>query len=598
MPAQPTTPGDPRATDEGVAISGVRVAGQPANPELNSLFDRYFEDHLRENPEEATSLGRPEHVSLNARWRDWSPGALGRWQARLKGYLAELDRFSRADLMGADRVSWELLRGRLRTELEGLDHQARLVRLNQLFGLHTIVLLTVREMPFRTAADYENLIARLDAVPAYVRQNIAVLREAARDGITQPSRIVQLIVRQLDVQGNMDPGETPLLAALRSFPPNITGSEADGIRRRARQAYQDSFRPAWRNLRQFLAEEYLQSARSVPAVSALEGGDEIYRYFIRYHTTLGYGPEEIHEIGRREVARIDKAMQDIVAAEGFDGTSAEYERHLMSHPDYLFADKQSMLAYHRDVAMRVAPELPRFFHQLPRHPFGIRAIPPDREAVSASNYNAPAADGSRPGWFNLKAYMPHRQSRFDKPALVLHETNPGHHLQIALQLEMESLPEFRKLYHSTAFVEGWALYAESLGEELGVYDDNASRFGALESERFRARRLVTDTGLHAMGWTREQAIEYLGDESEVDRYIAWPGQALAYKMGQLEISRLRAAACEAYGSGFDIRDFHAAVLAEGPLPLEMLRAQVQEYIDRSPGNDPEGCDPSSPGGTR
>lgn len=553
------------------------MSAQPNNPELHDLFGRYFENYLRENPEESTSLGRTEH---NGRWRDWSPDALDRWRGRMQHYLNELRGYSPSELNRQDRISWQLLKDRLETEAEGLDYQAGLVRVNQLFGLHTTVLLTVREMPFRTASDYERLIERLHAVPGYVRQNIALLRKAIREGRTQPARVVDLIVRQLDAQAEPGPDQTPLLASLRSMPASVGRARADDLAARARQAYEQSFRPAWRSLRQFLADEYAPNARAEPAVTSLENGAEIYRHFIRYHTSLPHTAEEIHEIGRAEVARIDRAMESVAEAAGFDGTSAEYERHLMTDPRYLFSDKRSMLAYHRDLAMRVAPELPRFFRRLPRHPVGIRAIPPDREAVSASNYNAPAADGTRPGWFNLKAYMPERQSRFDKPALVLHETSPGHHLQIALQLEMDSLPEFRKVYHSTAYVEGWALYAESLGGALGVYDDHASQFGALESERFRARRLVTDTGLHAMGWSRQRAIEYLGDESEVDRYIAWPGQALAYKMGQLEILALKTAACEAYGEGFDVRDFHAAVLDNGPLPLDMLREQVGQYISR------------------
>ncbi|MDE0104184.1 MAG: DUF885 domain-containing protein [Bryobacterales bacterium] len=576
-------------------VLSLPMSAQPNNPDLHELFGRYFEEYLRENPEEATSLGRTEH---NGRWRDWSPDALDRWRGRMQHYLNELRGYSLSELNRQDRISWQLLKDRLETEAEGLDYQAGLIRVNQLFGLHTTVLLTVREMPFRTPSDYEHLIERLHAVPGYVRQNIALLREAIREGRTQPARVVDLIVRQLDAQAQPGPDQTPLLASFTSTPASVGESRADDLGTRARQAYEQSFRPAWRSLRQFLADEYAPNARDEPAVTSLENGAEIYRHFIRYHTSLPHTAEEIHEIGRSEVARIDRAMESVAEAAGFEGTSAEYERHLMTDPRYLFSDKRSMLAYHRDLAMRVAPELPRFFRRLPRHPVGIRAIPPDREAVSASNYNAPAADGSRPGWFNLKAYMPERQSRFDKPALVLHETSPGHHLQIALQLEMDSLPEFRKVYHSTAYIEGWALYAESLGGALGVYDDHASRFGALESERFRARRLVTDTGLHAMGWSRQQAIEFLGDESEVDRYIAWPGQALAYKMGQLEILALKTAACEAYGEGFDVRDFHAAVLGNGPLPLDMLREQVGEYISRGEAGGRGRCTEDATAGVR
>lgn len=562
------------------------LLSQSPNDDLHELFENYYEDYLRENPEEATSVGRNEY---NDRWRDWSRPARERWTERVTQYRAQLDNFEPNELNQQDGISWRLLRRQLDLELAGIDYDAYLIRVNQLFGLHTSVLQTMREMPARTVGDYENMIARLAAVPAYVDQNIAALREAIEMGITQPQRIADLVVGQLDAQAAPTAAESPLLAAFREFPAGVPEASREALLARAEDAYAKAFRPAWRRFRDFLSAEYLPKVRDFPAVTTLPDGKDIYRFYIGYHTTLPLTAREIHEIGRQEVERIDRAMEAIVREAGFEGTSAEYEKHLLSDPEYLFTDKESMLSYHRDLTMRVAPGLSRLFRTLPRHRVGIRAIPPDREAVSASNYNAPSADGTRPGWFNLKAYMPEKQSRFDKPALVLHETNPGHHLQIALQLEMEGLPQFRKIYRSTAYVEGWALYAESLGGELGVYDDPASRFGALESERFRARRLVVDTGLHAMGWTRQQAIDFLGDESEVDRYIAWPGQALAYKMGQLKITELKASACDAYGADFDVRDFHDAVLRNGPLPLEILQERVGDYISQASGESSGGC---------
>ncbi len=569
-----------------VLVLCLPMLAQTRDDELHELFENYYEDYLRENPEAATSVGRPEY---NDRWRDWSRPARQRWTERVKLYRSRLDGFDPGALGLQDGISWRLLRRQLDLELAGIDYDAYLIRVNQLFGLHTSVLLTMREMPARTEADFESMIARLRGVPAYVEQNIGALREAVEKGLVQPRRTADLVIGQLDAQAAPPASEAPLLGPFRNFPASVPEASRKALLAQAEDAYARAFQPAWRRLRDFLSAEYLPHARTAPAVTVLPDGEQIYRHFIGYHTTLPLSAEEIHEIGRREVERINRAMESIVREAGFEGTVAEYEQHLMSAPEYLFTDKESMLAYHRDLAMRVAPGLPKLFRRLPRHPVGIRAIPPDREAVSASNYNRPSEDGTRPGWFNLKAYMPERQSRFDKPALVLHETNPGHHLQIALQLELEGLPQFRKIYRSTAYVEGWALYAESLGGELGVYDDPASRFGALESERFRARRLVVDTGLHAMGWTRQRAIDFLGDESEVDRYIAWPGQALAYKLGQLAITELKAAACEAYGADFDVRDFHDAVLRNGPLPLEMLQERVREYIGKAPGEASGGC---------
>lgn len=568
-------------------LPALAACGRPDPERLHLLFDRFYEDYLQVNPEDATSLGRTEG---NDRWRDWSREAREAWASRLEGYLAELGEFESSDLGSEDRISAELLRRQLDEELQRLPYDAYLLRVNQLFGLHTAVFQTVREMPARTEDDFADQLARLRAVPSYVDQSIAALEEGVREGIVQNRRVVDLIVGQLAVQSAPEPADSPLLAAFREMPATIAEPRRQELLEEAERAYREAFQPAWRKLGAFLAERYAPRAREDVAVTALPGGEAIYAFFIELHTTLPLAAREIHDIGLGEVDRIEREMETIVREAGFDGTVAEYEYHLRTDPKYLFSSKPEMLAYHRDLAARVAPELTKFFHKLPRHPFGIRAIPPDREAASASNYNAPSVDGTRPGWFNLKAYMPHKESRFDKPALVLHETNPGHHLQIATQLELEGLPAFRKIYRSTAYIEGWALYAESLGGELGVYGEPWSRFGALESERFRARRLVVDTGLHVMGWTRRKAIEYLGDESEVDRYIAWPGQALAYKLGQLKISELKRSACEAYGTAFDIRDFHDAVLRSGPLPLGMLKERVGAYVARA---DPAGSGPCS-----
>ena len=550
------------------------MSAQPADKELHALFDEYHEAFLRENPEEATSLGRSEY---NDRWRDWSPAARGRWLDAMRGFLQRLDAFRPDALNEQDRISLQLLRGMLERDIAGLPYEAWLTRVNQLFGLHTVVYLTIREMPARTPADYENILARLRAVPAYVEQNAAALREGLRAGVAQPALIAERILKQLESQAAQPPEASGLLAAFRNFPETVGAADRRRLGGEAERLYAREFAPAWQKLRRFLAEEYLPQARAAIAATTLPDGENAYKFFIAQHTTTDLTAAQIHEMGKREVARIEKEMASAAREAGFDGPLAEFEERLRSSPEHLFASKQEMLVYHRDIAMRVRPELPRLFPRLPRMPVGIRAIPADREAESASNYNSPAADGSRPGWFNLKTWRPETETKYDKAALVLHETNPGHHLQIALQLEMTDLPEFRKIYRATAYTEGWALYAESLGGELGVYDDPYSRFGALDSERFRARRLVVDTGIHAFGWSRERAIEYLGDVSEVERYIAWPGQATAYKIGQLKILELKAEARRRLGAEFDVREFHDAVLRNGALPLDLLEAQVKRY---------------------
>jgi uncharacterized protein (DUF885 family) len=311
----------------------------------------------------------------------------------------------------------------------------------------------------------------------------------------------------------------------------------------------------------------------------------LYDVAVRFHTTTGMTAEQIHALGLKEVERLDREMERIARADGFSGPATEYEAQLGARPGARFTSQEEMLAYARDVLARLQPSLPRLFKRVPKMQVLVRPIPADREASTASNYEAGTTDGARPAWFNMNTYRPQEQEKYPIEALVIHETVPGHHLQIATAREIEGLPEFRKVFGTTAFIEGWALYAESLGPELGTaYRDPSTQFGQLASEKFRAVRLVVDTGLHVMGWSRDRAREYFmrnvpGQSiAEIDRYIAWPGQALAYKVGQLKIRELRTRAEQELGSRFDVREFHDVVLRDGALPLDLLEAQVQRYI--------------------
>jgi uncharacterized protein (DUF885 family) len=313
-------------------------------------------------------------------------------------------------------------------------------------------------------------------------------------------------------------------------------------------------------------------------------GSHWYSKLVRHRTTTTLTPRQIHELGRRELARIEREMTGIARAAGHSGTLLDFQKKIMADPAQAFRSKEEMLVYCRNIAKLAEPELPRLFKRLPRMPFGIRPIPEDREAATASHYMAPALDGSRAGFFMLNTYEPQKQFKYDKAALVLHEGVPGHHFQLALQREIEGLPEFRKIYSNTAYAEGWALYSESLGDAMGIYDDPQKRFGKLASERFRAVRLVVDTGLHVLGWSREQAVRFFAEHApdetlaEIDRYISWPAQALGYKIGELKISELRARAEKELGAKFDLRSFHDVILRNGPLPLELLEAEVTAWI--------------------
>jgi len=329
---------------------------------------------------------------------------------------------------------------------------------------------------------------------------------------------------------------------------------------------------------------YAAHVRPTVGISSLQNGNEDYRILIRRLTTTNATPEEIHKTGLAEVERLESEMLAIARQTGFTGTVSELEVKLANDPAQRFHSKDEMLAYCRNAAKIIEPELPNQFKHIPFLLYGIRAIPEDREQATASNAQPPSPDGSAPGWFNLRAYKPETQVKYDKEALVLHEAVPGHIFQNSLAHSQKGLPEFRKFYWNSAYGEGWALYAESLGSQLGVYKDPYNKFGQLASERFRAARLVIDTGIHAMGWTREQAQDCLRAHAptqaieEVDRYISWPSQALAYKMGQLKIMELRRQAEKEMGPKFDVREFHDVVLRDGSLPLELLQGQVQKYV--------------------
>lgn len=558
-----------------------KAAAQTSSADLSQFFAQYFEDRLRDDPEFATTVGRHEY---DDRWSDLSKHGLEQRRARLQQTFDQLQKFGVKGLSDQDALSVRLLGYDSRTQLDALDLETYLLRVGQLFGSHTRVYLVIDRMPAFTVKDCENIIARLHAVPAYVDQNIAILNEAIERGLTQPKIVADLVTDQLKAQVAQDDAATPLLEFLKKMPTSIPEAERARLRKQATDAFENDFRPAWRKYLDFMQTTYAAHVRPGIGIGSLRDGKEDYAILIRRSTTTSMTPEEIHKIGEAEVVRIEGEMLAIARQTGFSGSVSELEVKLADDPAQKFHSKDEMLAYCRNAAKIIEPELPNQFKHIPTMLYGIRAIPEDREQATASNAQAPAPDGSAPGWFNLRAYQPEKQVRYDKESLVLHEAVPGHIFQNSLARSQKGLPDFRKFYSNSAYGEGWALYAESLGSQLGVYRDPYNRFGQLASERFRAARLVIDSGIHAMGWTREQAQEYLRAHaptqalSEVDRYISWPGQALSYKLGQLKIVELRKEAEQQLGAKFDVRDFHDVVLRDGSLPLELLQGQVEKYI--------------------
>jgi uncharacterized protein (DUF885 family) len=553
---------------------------------VSDFFKDYWEEQLQDQPQFAARIGRREH---EGKWTDYSKQAVEARRGRLQKRLAQASQFDQSKLTYQEKLSLRLLIYDLRTRVDAWDAETYLLPVGQLFGLHTAVFSAFDGAPARTTSDYENQLKLLRGIPVVMDQRLALVDEAIARRITQPKVVVDRVLQQVAAQMRQSPEESALLEGFRRFPASVPLAEQTRLKNQAFEAYQSAFLPTWKKLHAYLQTKYLPAARPSIGVTSLEKGSETYGALIRSLTTTNLKPEEIHRLGLSEVDRLEGEMRTLLKGAGFSGTIAEYERKLDADPNQHFQSKEEMLAYCRNIAKIIEPQLPNQFKRIPMLLYGIRAIPADREASTASNAQAPAPDFSRPGWFNLNAYQPEKQVKYNKEALTLHEAVPGHIFEGTLAQSLPDIPEFRRFYRNSAYGEGWALYVEALGPELGVYSEPSSRFGQLVSERFRAVRLVVDTGMHALGWSREKALDYLSTHSptsspsEIDRYISWPGQALSYKLGQLKIRELRTYAEQKLGPKFDVREFHDVVLRNGRLPLELLDEQVREYVRTSAG---------------
>ncbi len=566
-----------------ICLSQLASAQTSAKP-ANSFFKDTFEQMLRDNPEYATGVGRHE---FDDRWTDWSKAGRDRRKAFFGERLARLTAEPVGD-RAEDLLTKRVVRYDFEARLEAWDLDTLLLRVGQQSGFHVRVYNVIDGMPAATVHDYENIIARIRAIPSYLDQNLGILDEAIAAKVMQPKVVVDLVIAQLDAQLNQSAEQTELLKAFRSFPTGVSQADQLRLRSAAQDTYTRQFLPAWRKARDYMANTYLPRVRPADSLSSMPGGKAAYATLIHEFTTTTMSPADIHKLGEQEVVRIEAAMVAIMKDSGFQGSIPEFQKKMDDDPAQHFKSKEEMLTNSRNIAMIIEPELPRQFRHIPSLLFGVRPIPSDREAATATNAQGAAADLSKPGWFNLNTYQPEKQVRYDQESLVLHEAIPGHIFQGAVATQQQGLPELRRFYSNSAFGEGWALYAESLGSQLGLYKDPYSRFGQLASERFRAVRLVVDTGIHDLGWTRQQAIDYFKTHSpqnslaEVDRYISWPGQALSYKMGELRIRSLRAQAERELGSKFDIRDFNDAVIGEGRLPLDILSDEIGRFISKAP----------------
>ena len=560
----------------------------PESERLHDLFRTAWAYVLQESPEMATYTGTPGY---DHRWTDMSLEAYARRNRELDHPVRVIASIDRAQLSPDDQVHADLFRRNAEEALEGRRFPAELLPLNQMSGVQQSVAQILGLMTLSRRADYENVVARLLGVGPLVDQNIELMRAGLRRGLTPPRITLRDVPQQVRNQMVEDPAASPLLRAFQTPPPGIDSASLAVLRDEAEAAYRSAVAPAHARLLAFLEEEYIPACRETIGLSALPDGSAWYAFSARQSTTTRLTPEEIHALGLAEVARIRGEMDAVVGESGFSGSFAEFVDFLRTDDRFFFTRAEDLLVAYRDICKRADPELPRLFGTLPRLPYGVVAVPFYAEKSQTTAYYEPGSPQSgRPGNFYANTYDLRARPKWEMEALALHEAVPGHHLQIALAQELADMPEFRKHGFYTAYIEGWGLYSESLGREMGFYKDPYSRFGQLTYEIWRAIRLVIDTGLHALGWTRDQAIAYFVEHAgkaehdivvEVDRYIVWPGQALAYKIGELKIQELRRRARQDLGARFDVRGFHDVVLGRGAVPLDVLEAQVDGWIRRA-----------------
>jgi uncharacterized protein (DUF885 family) len=551
---------------------------------LQRLFQVDWDRSVRESPEFATDLGLP---GSDDRWTDMSEAAIVQRKSETQWPVDVLKTIKREALSPADQLNYDLFRRDGELSLEDNRFPGELLALNQLGGVQQNIPQVINQMSHGSVKQYEVILARLRAAPALVDQNIALLKRGVAAGVTEPRIILSKVPDQVLKVIPDDAMASSLLKPFTDFPPAMAEGDRDRLKAEAVKVYQQEVVPAYRRLHDYLVQDYIPHTRETIAWTALPHGEDWYRLEVREQTTTDMTPAQIHEIGLREVKRIHAEMEEVAAGSGYKGDYNAFVHFLRTDPQFYYTDPESLLSGYRDIAKQIDPVLPGFFGKLPRMTYGIRAIPAyAADSAPTAYYQSGSAKAGRPGWFCANTSNLASRPKWQMQVLTLHESVPGHHLQISLAQEMENVPEFRKYSGYTAFAEGWALYCERLGSEMGFYKDPYSKFGQLTFDMWRACRLVVDTGIHTQGWTRQQAIDYLmtnagKDEHdatvETDRYIVSPGQALAYKIGQLKMLALREEAARELGDGFNLRAFHDALLANGSLPLPILEEQIKAW---------------------
>ncbi len=566
-----------------ILVAAAGVARGDAGTEFAALLDENWEWRLAANPLFASTLGDRRYARS---WRDLSVEAVERRHVETRGFLRRLLAIDPEALTAEDQLNYELFRRDLTADIERFQFGGHLMPFSHRGGVQNLEsradLLTLD-----TLADYEDWLARLEKLGTLLEQHVDLAQAGIERGIVAPRVLMRRIEPQLEAQLVDDPRDSPYFRVFAELPDTFDEGDREALRERAAQTIEREVLPAYRRFADWFATTYLPASRESVGFSALPNGSSWYEFLAREFTTTRMTPDEIHRLGLDEVRRIREEMLTIIDEVGFDGGFAAFLEHLRTDPQFYYDNPDDLYEAYLATSKRIDPELVRLFGKLPRMPYGVKPIPdaiaPD---TTTAYYTRPAADGSRAGIYWVNLYRPEVRPKYEIEVLSVHEAMPGHHLQLALQQELGDMPAFRRYLGFTAFVEGWGLYSESLGFELGLYEDPYSHFGALTYEMWRAVRLVVDTGLHYKGWTREQAIGFFRDHAaktehdivnEIDRYIGNPGQALAYKIGQIRMLELRRIAERRLGDDFDIRAFHDELLGAGALPLDLLEARMNAW---------------------
>ena len=568
-----------------VLLSALSAHGADEVTRLHALFDSTWEQWLKDDPLFATAVGRHEY---NDRLPSMTLAELERQHAKTKAALEELLAIDRSRVPAADAVSYDMFRRELENAIAAFELGQHQIPINADSGFHTEFSRLPSDVPLATVKDYENYIARLRAWPQHVREQIALMRAGLARGMTIPRVTLTGYESTMSAHVVTEPEKSVFFAPFVTFPSSIPAAEHERLRREGRAAVAEGAVAGYGELLAFFSAEYMPKARTTLGASELPDGRKFYAHQIRRFTTLDLSADEIHKIGLGEVERIARDMNAAMKRAGFEGDFAAFLRFLRSDPRFYAKTPEELLARAAWLAKKADGKLPSLFKNLPRLPYTVEPVPAELAPKYTTGRYVSAPEGStQPGIYWVNTYKLESRPFYNLPALTLHEAVPGHHLQIALGREVSNVPEFRRFTYIDAFGEGWGLYSEWLGVEAGFYADPYDDFGRLTYEMWRACRLVVDTGIHAMGWTRQQAIDYLASrtalplhevETEVDRYISWPGQALAYKLGELKIKELRRRAESALGAKFDVRAFHDVVLGSGSVPLSVLEANVERWI--------------------